>query len=95
MIINIQFHKKNPSRVRHYIVLERAQGPTLLDCNYADTCYTAARGSVLAGCYTQLPHRSILYQQITSTRVTRRPQVYLSTLLFFEISKNGWKIDGI
>ena len=40
----------------------RAQGPTLLDCNYADTCFTAARGSALAGGCTQVPHRSTLYQ---------------------------------
>ena len=52
-------------KIRYYIVLERAQGPTLLDCNYADTCFTAARGSVLAGGYTQVPHRSTLYQHIT------------------------------
>ena len=45
-------------KIRYYIVLERAQGPTLLDCNYADTCFTAARGSVLAGGCTQVPHRS-------------------------------------
>ena len=43
-------------------MLERAQGPTLLDCNYADTCFTVALGSVLAGCYTQVPHRSTLYR---------------------------------
>ena len=53
-------------KIRYYIVLERAQGPTLLDCNYADTCFTAARGSVLAGGYTQVPHRSTLYQKIMS-----------------------------
>ena len=33
-----------------------------MDCNYADTCFTAARGSVLAGGCTQVPHRSTLYQ---------------------------------
>ena len=43
-------------------MLVRAQGPTLLDCNYADTCFTAARGSVLAGGCTQVPHRSTSYQ---------------------------------
>ena len=48
--------------IRYYIVLERAQGSTLLDCNYADTCFTVALGSVLAGCYTQVPHRSTLYR---------------------------------
>ena len=41
--------------IRYYIVLERAQGSTLLDCNYADTCFTVALRSVLAGCYTQVP----------------------------------------
>ena len=54
--------KVKRKKIRYYIVLERAQGPTLLDCNYADTCFTAARGPVLAGCYTQVPHRSTLYQ---------------------------------
>ena len=66
--------KVKKKKIRCYIVL--AQGPTLLDCNYADTCFTVALGSVLAGCYTQVPHRSTLYQQVTSTRVTRGPQVY-------------------
>ena len=65
-------------KIRYYIVLERTQGPTLLNCNYADTCFTAALGSVLAGCYTQVPHRTPLYRQVTSTRVTRRPQVYFT-----------------
>ena len=46
-------------------MLVRAQGPTLLDCNYADTCFTAARGSVLAGGCTQAPHRSTLYQHLS------------------------------
>ena len=55
--------KVKKQEIRYYIVLERAQCPTLLDCNYADTCFSAARGSVLAGCYTQVPHRSTLYQQ--------------------------------
>ena len=41
--------KVKKKEIRYFIVLERAQGPTLLDCNYADTCFTAARGSVLAG----------------------------------------------
>ena len=44
--------------IRYYIVLERALGPTLLDYNYADTCFTVALGSALDGCYTQVPHRS-------------------------------------
>ena len=79
-------------KIRYCIVLERAQGPTLLDCNYADTCFTAARASVLAGGCTQVPHRSTLYQQVSSTRVTRGPQVCLSTLfLFFVISKMAGK----
>ena len=51
-------------KTRYYVVLERAQGPTLLDCNYADACFTVALGSVLAGCYTQVPHRSTLYQHV-------------------------------
>ena len=55
--------KVKKKKIICYIVLERAQGPTLLDCNYADTCFTAARGSVLAGGCTQVPHRSTLYQQ--------------------------------
>ena len=88
--------KVKKKKIRYYIVLERAQGPTLLDCNYADTCFTVALGSILSGCYAQVPNRSTLYQQVTSTRVTRDPQVYLSTLfLLFVISKNGWKIDGV
>ena len=53
-------------KIRYYIVLERAQGPTLLDSNYADTCFTAARGSVLAGGCTQVPHRTPLYRQAMS-----------------------------
>ena len=53
--------KVKKKKIRYYIVLERAQGPTLLDCNYADTCFTVTLGSVLASCYTQVPHRS-LYQ---------------------------------
>ena len=56
--------KVKKEKRRYYIVLERAQGPTLLDCNYADTCSTVALGSVLAGCYTQVPHRSTLYQHM-------------------------------
>ena len=44
------------------IVLERAQGPTLLHCNYADTFFTVAFGSVLADCDTQVPQRSTLNQ---------------------------------
>ena len=63
--MRLKWRKK---KVRYYIVLERAQGPTLLDCNYADTCFTAARGSVLAGGCTQVPHRTPLYQQIPGTR---------------------------
>ena len=54
--------KVKKKKVRYYIVLERAQGPTLLDCNDADTCITAARGSVLAGGCTQVPHRTPLYR---------------------------------
>ena len=30
--------KVKKMKIRYYIVLERAQGPTLLDCNYAGTC---------------------------------------------------------
>ena len=71
--------KWKEKKIRYYIVIERAQGPTLLDCNYADNGFTVALGSVLAGCYTQVPHRSTLYRQVTSTRVTRGPQVFLST----------------
>ena len=41
--------KVKKKKIRYYVVLERAQGPTPLDCNYADTCFTAARGCVLAG----------------------------------------------
>ena len=41
--------KVKKKKTRYYVVLERARGPTVLDCNYADTCSTAARGSVLAG----------------------------------------------
>ena len=55
--------KVNKKKIIYYIVLERAQGPTLLDCNHADTWFTVALGSVLAGCYTQVPHRSTLRQQ--------------------------------
>ena len=51
-------------KIRYYIALERTQDPTLLDCNYADTCFTVTLGSVLAGCYTRVPHRSTLYQQV-------------------------------
>ena len=58
--------KVKKKKIRYYIVLGRAQGPTLLDCNFADTCFTVALGSVLAGCDTQVPHRSTLYQQIMS-----------------------------
>ena len=60
-------------------------GSPLLNCScgithtHADICFTVALGSVLAGCYTQVPHRSTLYQQVMSTRVTRGRQVYLST----------------
>ena len=36
--------KVKKKKRRYYIVLERAQGPPLLDCNYADTCFTVARG---------------------------------------------------
>ena len=81
--------KVTKEKIRHYIVLQRAQGPTLLDCNYADTCFTAALGSVHAGRYTQVQHISTSYQQVTTTRVTRGPQVCSSTLLFFVLSKNG------
>ena len=48
--------KVKKKKTRYYVVLERAQGPTLLDCNYADACFTVSLGSVLAGCYTQVPH---------------------------------------
>ena len=47
-------------------MLEIAQGPTLLDCIYADTCFTAVLRSVLAGCYTQVPHRSTLCQHLAT-----------------------------
>ena len=56
--------------IRYCIVLERAQGPTLLDSNYVDTCFTAARGSVLAGGCTQVPHRTPLFRH-TITAVLR------------------------
>ena len=72
--------KVKEKKIRYYIVLERAQGPTLLDCNYADTCFTAARGSVLAGGCTQVPHRTPLYRQVTSTRVTRGPRLFVHSL---------------
>ena len=49
-------------KIRYYVVLERAQGPTLLDCNRADTCFTVALGSVPACRYSQVPDRSTLYQ---------------------------------
>ena len=62
---------------------------------HADICFTVALGSGLAGWYIQVPHRSTFCQQVTSTRVTRGPQVYMSFLfLFFVISKNGYNIDG-
>ena len=51
-------------------MLERAQGPTLLDCKYADTCFAVALGSVLAGCYTQVPHRCTVYQHIQQKHIT-------------------------
>ena len=47
-------------------MLERAQGPTPFDSNYADTCFTAARGSVLAGGCTQVPHKTLLFRQVMS-----------------------------
>ena len=43
-------------------------GSPLLNCScgithtHADICFTVALGSVLAGCYTQVPHRSTFYQ---------------------------------
>ena len=63
-------------KIRYYIVLERSQGPTLLDCNYADTCFTVALGSVLAGCYTQVPHRSTLYQHPRPSQDTPFDRLY-------------------
>ena len=62
--------KVKENKIRYYIVLERAQGPTLLDCNYADTCFTAARGSVLAGGCTQVPHRTPLYRHCSLAAIT-------------------------
>ena len=62
---------------------------------YADTCSSVALGSVLAGYYTQVPYKSTLYRQDTSTDVTRRPQVYTSDVFLFSVtSQNGCKIDG-
>ena len=61
--------KVKKKKTSYYIVLERAQGPTLFDCNFAETCFTAARGSVLAGDCTQVPHRTPLYRQYTPSMV--------------------------
>ena len=66
--------KVKKKKIIYHIVLERAQGPTLLDCNYADTCFTVALGSVLAGCYTQVPQRSTLYQQSSGHRTRHHNQ---------------------
>ena len=54
--------KVKKKKFRYYIVLERAHGLTLLDCNYADTCFTVARGYVLSGGCTQVPHRTSLFR---------------------------------
>ena len=40
-------------------------------------------------------HRSTSYQHVTSTRVTRGPQGYLSTPFLFAIYKDDWNNDGI
>ena len=58
---------------------------------YADTCPTVALGSILGGCYTQLSSRSTLHRQVTSTRLTRGPHVYVSTLVWFFLFPN---MDG-
>ena len=60
-------------------MIKRAQSPTLLDWYYADTCFTVALGSVLAGCYTQVPHRSTLYQH---HRTDQRKKLFKENHLF-------------
>ena len=61
-------------------------GSPLLNCRcgithaHADICFTVAPGSVLAGCYTHVPHRPPFFQQLCGTGVTRGPRAYLSTL---------------
>ena len=57
--------RKRKSDIILYRAWKSTRSSTLLDWNYADTCFTAARGSVLAGCYTQVPHRSTLHQHKT------------------------------
>ena len=71
-------------KIRYYIVLERVQGPTLLDCNYADTCFTVALGSVLAGWYAHVPHRSLLYQQcVPAQRICQSVNVICCAMVLF------------
>ena len=59
----------------------------------ADICFTAALRSVLAGCYTQVPHRSTLYRQ-NPPSLRPFPQIFPGTIYFIFFCTRMC-IDGI